>query len=54
MMKKVRIALVGGGIAGVALAANLFKQPHLDVCLYEAAPQFSEIGAGISFGANAV
>ncbi|MFV5345912.1 salicylate 1-monooxygenase [Acinetobacter soli] len=54
MMKKVRVALVGGGIAGVALAANLFKQPHLEVCLYEAAPQFSEIGAGISFGANAV
>ncbi|WP_130802415.1 salicylate 1-monooxygenase [Acinetobacter ihumii] len=54
MNKKLRVAIVGGGIAGLALAANLFRYKHLDVILYEAAPQFSEIGAGISFGANAV
>lgn len=54
MGKKISIAIIGGGIAGIALAANLFKLKHLDVKLYESAPQFSEIGAGISFGANAV
>lgn len=54
MSKKISVAIVGGGIAGIALAANLFKMSHLDVKLYESAPQFSEIGAGISFGANAV
>lgn len=54
MENTLRIAIVGGGIAGIALAANLFKYKHLNVRLYEAAPQFSEIGAGISFGANAV
>ena len=54
MEKKLKVALIGGGIAGLALMTQLVKYPHLDVHLYEAAPQFSEIGAGISFGANAV
>lgn len=54
MDEPVRIAIIGGGIAGLALATQLVKYPHLDVHLYEAAAQFSEIGAGISFGANAV
>jgi salicylate hydroxylase len=53
-MNKIRVAIVGGGIAGTALAANLFKYAHIELSLYEAAAQFSEIGAGISFGANAV
>lgn len=54
MNKKVKVVIIGGGIAGLALATQLVKNQHLDVILYEAAPQFSEIGAGISFGANAV
>ena len=54
MSNKVRIAIVGGGIAGLALASRLSKFQHLDVHIFEAATQFSEIGAGISFGANAV
>ena len=54
MDKKVKVAVIGGGIAGLALATQLVKYSHLDVHVYEAAEKFSEIGAGISFGANAV
>lgn len=54
MQAKIKVAVIGGGIAGLALSTNLIKNQNLDVHLYEAAPQFSEIGAGISFGANAV
>lgn len=54
MDKKIKVAVIGGGIAGLALTTQLVKNQNLDVHLYEAAAQFSEIGAGISFGANAV
>jgi salicylate hydroxylase len=49
-----RIGIVGGGIAGVALALDLCRHAHLKVQLFEAAPAFGEVGAGVSFGANAV
>ncbi|PWW30122.1 salicylate 1-monooxygenase [Chromohalobacter israelensis] len=52
--KRLSIGIVGGGIGGVAFAAALSRDPGLDVHLFEAAPQFSEIGAGVSFGPNAV
>ncbi len=54
MDKKIKVAVIGGGIAGLALTTQLVKNMNLDVHLFESAPQFSEIGAGISFGANAV
>jgi salicylate hydroxylase len=54
MDKKIRVAVIGGGIAGLALMTQLVENTHLDVHLFESASQFSEIGAGISFGANAV
>lgn len=54
MNKKIRIAIVGGGIAGLALMTRLVRYPHLEVNLYEAAEVFSEVGAGISFGINAL
>jgi salicylate hydroxylase len=49
-----RIGIVGGGIAGVGLALGLSRHRHLDVQLFESAPAFGEIGAGVSFGPNAV
>lgn len=49
-----RIGIVGGGISGVALALELFRHRHLDIQLFESAPAFGEVGAGVSFGANAV
>lgn len=48
MDRKIKVAVIGGGIAGLALTTQLVKLRHLDVHLYESAPQFSEIGAGIS------
>lgn len=48
------IAIVGGGIAGLCLALGLLNQaPHLNIHIFEAAPQFAEIGAGVAFGINA-
>ena len=52
--KKLSIGIVGGGIGGVALAVALSRDPELEVDLFEAAQCFSEIGAGVSFGPNAV
>lgn len=52
--KRLSIGIVGGGIGGVAFAVALSRVADLDVHLFEAAPQFSEIGAGVSFGPNAV
>jgi salicylate hydroxylase len=51
--KKFEIAIVGGGIAGLTLAIALHKR-SVPVTIYEQAPKFGEIGAGVSFGPNAV
>ncbi|KZT30268.1 salicylate hydroxylase [Neolentinus lepideus HHB14362 ss-1] len=44
---KLKVAIVGGGIAGLICAFALSKNPDIEVHVYEAAHQFSEIGAGI-------
>lgn len=52
------IAIVGGGIGGLSLLISFLRhngdkiviKPHL----YEQAPQFGEIGAGVGFASNAV
>lgn len=49
-----RIGIIGGGISGVALALKLCRLPHLEVQLFESAAAFGEVGAGVSFGTNAV
>ncbi|OMG61768.1 MULTISPECIES: salicylate 1-monooxygenase [Pseudomonadaceae] len=49
-----RIGIVGGGISGIALALELCRYSHLQVQLFEAASAFGEVGAGVSFGPNAV
>ncbi|KAF7291816.1 Mannitol 1-phosphate dehydrogenase [Mycena chlorophos] len=57
------IAIVGGGIAGLTLALNLIElstttdassSPRYTITIYESAQNFSEIGAGVAFGPNAV
>jgi salicylate hydroxylase len=51
--KNFEVAIVGGGIAGLTLAIAL-HQRKIKVAIYEQAPKFGEIGAGVSFGPNAV
>lgn len=51
--RKLKIAISGGGLAGAALANALSRLPHLEVHIYESAPEFSERGMGISMAINA-
>jgi len=46
------VAIVGGGVAGVTLTIALVKR-GINVKIFEQAPQFTEIGAGIAFSPNA-
>ncbi|KAK3385259.1 hypothetical protein B0H63DRAFT_449328 [Podospora didyma] len=46
------IAIIGGGITGVTLAISLLAR-NIRCTIYEQAPQFREIGAGLGFGPNA-
>ena len=52
MANKLRIAIVGGGIGGLATAAALRDAGH-DLFIYEQADQFREIGAGVTLHPNA-
>ncbi|OAQ96992.1 hypothetical protein LLEC1_02657 [Akanthomyces lecanii] len=52
--KPIDVAIIGGGIGGLALSIGLQQYSHINVRIFEAAPQFFEIGAGVFFGANAI
>jgi salicylate hydroxylase len=54
LSKPITIAIIGGGLGGLALAIGLLKHPNVRFHIYEAASAFSEIGAGIMFGPHAV
>ncbi len=47
------IAIIGGGFGGLALAIGLIKH-GINVHIYEAAQEFSEIGAGVSLSVNSM
>jgi len=49
----VRIAVIGGGIGGLA-AARALQQRRFEPRVYEAAPELKEIGAGIALHPNAM
>lgn len=51
--RPIDVAVVGGGMGGLCAAIGLLKHPNLRVQIYEAAHQFSEIGAGVAVGPNA-
>lgn len=50
-IKPFEVAIVGGGIAGLTLALHLLIH-RVPTKLYEQAPRFGEIGAGVAFGPN--
>jgi salicylate hydroxylase len=52
MADKLKIAIIGGGIGGLATAAALRDSGH-EICVYEQADQFREIGAGVTLHPNA-
>ncbi len=51
--KPFKIAICGGGIAGLALANGLLKR-NVPFHLYESAHAFAEVGAGVAFGPNSI
>jgi salicylate hydroxylase len=51
--KSFEVAIIGGGLGGLCLAICLLRH-HVPLHIYEAAPSFGEIGAGIMFGPHAV
>ncbi|MCH4089657.1 FAD-dependent monooxygenase [Acetobacter sp.] len=51
MSDGMRIGIAGAGLGGVA-AAGLLQRAGFDVVLFDQAPAFSRLGAGIQFGPN--
>jgi salicylate hydroxylase len=45
---KINIAIIGGGIAGLALGAGLAKKDHIDFHIYESVPEYKDVGAGLA------
>ncbi|KAJ0303899.1 hypothetical protein COL516b_006342 [Colletotrichum fioriniae] len=52
--EELSLAVVGGGIGGLCLALYITTHTKIPVTVYENAPKFGEIGAGVAFGPNAV
>lgn len=52
MSGSIRIAILGGGLAGASLLHALLKHPHLDVHIFESAAEFKEAGAAIGVARN--
>ena len=53
MARKVRVAVIGGGLGGLCAASALLHHGH-EVHVYEAAPQLLEVGGGLTLGPNAM
>ncbi|KAI0435894.1 hypothetical protein F4803DRAFT_544062 [Xylaria telfairii] len=53
MNPSIRIAIIGGGLAGASLIHALVKFPHLDVHIFESASAFKEAGMAIGIARNA-
>jgi 6-hydroxynicotinate 3-monooxygenase len=52
-VKKLSVAIIGAGMAGLATAAAL-RRVGISVNIYEQARQFARVGAGIQIGCNAM
>ncbi|KAJ8091040.1 hypothetical protein PM082_024647 [Marasmius tenuissimus] len=52
MSRTTTIAIVGGGIAGLATAISLQRLPNVSIHLFEQATELREVGASIALGPN--
>lgn len=52
--RRLSVGIVGGGLAGAALANALVQHNHLGIHVFESAPEFSERGAAIGLSVNAL
>lgn len=52
--RPIKVAIIGGGICGVALAVGLGEYKHIDFHIYEKAQMYSDVGAGLSLHKNAI
>ncbi|KAI1137265.1 FAD/NAD(P)-binding domain-containing protein [Hypoxylon sp. FL0543] len=53
MNSPIRIAIIGGGLAGASLLHALIKFSHLDIHIFESAAAFKEAGMAIGIARNA-
>jgi salicylate hydroxylase len=51
--RRLRIAVIGGGIGGLTAARALLRR-GVEVHVYESSPELKEIGAGVALGPNAM
>lgn len=49
---KLRVAIIGAGVAGLVAAIGLKNHPNIEFQIYERATQLEEIGASIALGPN--
>lgn len=50
-----KLAIIGGGIAGLALGVAINKKhPHLEFHIYESVPEYKDVGAGLALHKNAI
>jgi salicylate hydroxylase len=49
---RVKVAIIGAGVAGLTAAIALKDHPHIDFQIYEKATKLGEIGASIALGPN--
>ncbi|CAH0044706.1 unnamed protein product [Clonostachys solani] len=50
--RRIRIGIIGGGLAGASIANSLSRLPHIAIDVFEAAPEFSERGAAVGLSPN--
>jgi salicylate hydroxylase len=53
LARRLRVAIIGAGIGGLAAACALHRR-GLEVVVHERAPELGEVGAGLQLGPNAV
>ncbi|KKA18877.1 hypothetical protein T310_7165 [Rasamsonia emersonii CBS 393.64] len=53
-MSKITVAIAGGGIASLSLAAGLIKHSQFDVHIYEAVTEYPDRGGGMALHKNAI